>query len=91
MKGGNSDFYEKTDKRKEFVEELIKHHPDCVRLTEKWGRWHHHVDYSGFKQQLRKKNGVSVPSIENNFGMVLQERTNGIWENQAASNLSMSN
>ena len=51
----------------------------CVRLTEKWGRWHHHVDYSSFKQQLRKKAGVNIPNVVNNFGMVLQERINKVW------------
>ena len=80
MKGGNSEFYAATDKRKEFVEELIKHHPDCVQLTEKWGRWHHHVDYSGFKQQLKRKPGVAIPNCVNNFGMVLQERFGTEWQ-----------
>ncbi len=77
--GGMTDYYEKTDKRLEFVEELQRAHPDIVRLTEKWGRWHHHVDYSGFKQQLRRRPDVVIPDRVNDFGMVLEERSGGQW------------
>jgi hypothetical protein len=79
MKGGNSDYYAATEKRREFVEELVRKHPDCVELTEKWGRWHHHVNYSVFKQQLRRKEGVSVSSGVNNYGMVLEEKIGEAW------------
>lgn len=79
MKGGNSDFYAATDKRREFVEELVHHHPDVARLTEKWGRWHYHVDYSGFKQRLKRRIGIEISMGVNNFGMVLQERQDGRW------------
>jgi hypothetical protein len=78
-KGGMTDYYDKTDKRKEFAEELIAAHPDIVRLTEKWGRWHHQVDYRGFKQKLIRKPGIIIPEGVNNFGMVLQEKINGEW------------
>lgn len=77
--GGMTDYYEKTDKRREFVEELVAAHPDIVKLTEKWGRWHHHVDYTGFRQQLRRRRDVDIPRGVNNFGMVLQERIDGRW------------
>ena len=79
MKGGNSDYYDETEKRLEFVEELQKNHPDVVKITEKWGRWHHHVDYSGFKQQLKRNQDVHIPNEANNFGMELQEKVNGEW------------
>lgn len=79
VSGGMTDYYEKTDKRLEFVQELQAAHSDVVRLTEKWGRWHHHVDYSGFKQQLRRHPGVVIPDRVNNFGMVLEERSGGVW------------
>jgi len=79
MKGGNSDYYDETEKRLEFVEELQKNHPDVVKITEKWGRWHHHVDYSGFRQQLKRKGDVIIPDTENNFGMILQEKINNSW------------
>jgi hypothetical protein len=28
---------------------LQKMHPDIVQVKKKWGRWHHEVDYSGFR------------------------------------------
>lgn len=79
MRGGNTEYYEKTDKRREFVEELRDAHPDIVQLTEKWGRWHHHVDYSRFRQPLQRRDDAEIPRGINNFGMVLQERVDGNW------------
>lgn len=80
MKGGNTEYYEATERRKEFVEELRREHPDLVELTEKWGRWHHHVDYSGFRQQPVLREGVEIPDGNNEYGLVLQERTTeGEW------------
>lgn len=79
VKGGMTDYYSKTDKRLEFVEELYNAHRDVVQITQKWGRWHHHVDYSRFKQQLKRRDGIDIPKQTNNFGMRLQERINGSW------------
>jgi hypothetical protein len=79
--GGMTDYYNKTDKRREFVEELMAAHPAVVKLTEKWGRWHHHVDYSGFKQHLKRVPGVNIPQGINEFGMALQERSGSSWVN----------
>lgn len=84
VKGGMTDYYEKTDKRLQFVEELRAAHPDIVQLTEKWGRWHHQVDYSGFRQQLERRPDVEIPNVVNNFGMQLQERKGGLWKRQVA-------
>lgn len=74
-----TEYYKKTDKRLEFVRELQESHPDVVSLTEKWGRYHHHVNYSVFKQQLRRKDDAVIPKGVNNFGMVLQERCGEEW------------
>lgn len=79
VSGGMTDYYEQTNKRLEFAEELQRAHPDVVRVVEKWGRWHHQVDYSGFKQQLKRRSGVEIPRGVNNFGMVLEERKDGAW------------
>lgn len=79
VSGGMTEYYEKTDKRLEFVRELQEAHPELVKLTEKWGRYHHQVDYTGFNQPLRRKPGIVIPDRVNNFGMVLQERVNGKW------------
>jgi hypothetical protein len=81
LRGGMTEYYAQTDKRREFAEELVRAHPDVARVSEKWGRWHHHVDYSGFRHQLQRAAGVVVPAGVNNFGMVLQERdsSDGPW------------
>lgn len=53
MKGGNTDeLYrqnEDFDGRLEMAKSLKRQHPDCAKITRKYGRWHHHVDYRRFK------------------------------------------
>lgn len=80
VSGGNTEIYVETDQRREFVEELQRAHPDFVQLTRKWDRWHHHVDYSRFKQQLRRRADVVIPETVNEFGMQLQEKVSGRWQ-----------
>jgi len=60
MKGGNTDQLYKQDNqfdgRLEMAKSLAMQHPDCVKITQKWGRWQHCVDYSSFKKnKLLKK------------------------------------
>lgn len=72
VKGGMTDYYEQTDKRRQFAEELRKAHPDVVRVVWKFNRWHHQVDYRPFKNnRLRLKPGIIIPEGINNYGMVL--------------------
>jgi len=67
-----TDYYEKTNKRRQFTEELQRAHPDVVRVVWKFGRWHHEVDYSPFRNnRLRLKPGVVIPEGINNYGMQL--------------------
>ncbi len=55
-------------------------HPDVSRKVWKFGRWHHHVDYSDFKRNvLRRKPGVVVKPGIDNYGMVLQEKIGDEW------------
>lgn len=80
MKGGNTEeVYAKNqqefDNRRTFAESLRAQHPDVVEITMKWGRWHHHVDYSPFKQQLIKKEGLVIPKGNNEYGMSLRRAT----------------
>lgn len=74
-KGGNTDtIYNTNDNRREFAESLQRQHPDCVKVTWKFGRWQHHVDYSKFKNNsLIKKHGLQIPQGINNYGMVIKE------------------
>lgn len=83
--GGMTDHYERTDKRLEFARELAEAHPDVVRVVEKWGRWHHSVNYAGFKQKLKFRSGVVVPDNTNEFGMELEERAGGEWRSATSS------
>ena len=80
MKGGNTEeVYAKNqqqfDNRRTFAESLKAQHPDVVEITMKWGRWHHHVDYSPFKQQLKMKDGLVIPKGNDEYGMTLRRAT----------------
>lgn len=73
MKGGNTDeIYGKTNNRLEFAQSLYHQHPDVVKITKKWGRYHHQVDYRPFKKnKLILKDGIEIPEGINNYGMEL--------------------
>jgi len=56
--------------------ELKEKHPDVVKITRKWGRWQHQVDYRPFKgNTLIKKEGVIIPDRPNEYGMKLVKLT----------------
>ena len=72
VKGGcDKDFYSLEGTRPK-SEMLVKMHPDCSKLVFKFGRWHHHVDYTGFQKNIlkKKKNIIHQDGI-NNYGMKL--------------------
>lgn len=71
MKGGNMDELYQDDGRLLMAQSLVDQHPDIVRVTEKWGRPQHHVDYSVFKQKLKRKENVRLSDNNNEFGMKL--------------------
>lgn len=77
MKGGNTDeLYKQNDRfdgRLEMAKSLQRQHPDVTKITWKWGRWQHQVDYRPFKNnKLVLKRGVAVPSGVNDYGMTLK-------------------
>mgnify|MGYP006971729651 CR=1 FL=1 len=79
MKGGNTDELYKQDKdfdgRLEMAKHLQRQHPDVTKITRKWGRWQHSVDYRPFKgNRLIKKEGIVIPKGINNYGMVLVKK-----------------
>ena len=45
MKGGNSDELYTGEGRLAMAQSLQSQHPDVTKITRKWGRWQHHVDY----------------------------------------------
>ena len=72
VKGGMTDYYEQTNKRREFAEELQRAHPDVVKVVWKYNRWHHHVDYRPFRgNKLIRKPDIEIPQGVNNYGMKL--------------------
>ena len=57
-------------------------HPDVSTLVHKFGRIHHHVDYSRFKKQkLIKKDNIETGSKVNNYGMQLKVKQKEIKKN----------
>lgn len=71
--GGNTaEFYAK-DGTLAKSEMQVKLHPDISRLVWKFGRWHHHVDYSVFRKNTpRLKPGVEIADGVDNLGMYLE-------------------
>ena len=74
MKGGNSDELYKDDGRLKMAQSLQKQHPDVAKVTWKWGRWQHTVDYRPFKKnKLMKKKELVIPQGIDNYGLSLQK------------------
>jgi hypothetical protein len=80
QKGGNSDELYQDDGRLKMAESLVEQHPDVARVSWKWGRSQHHVDYSRFKvNKLIRRPDVIVKDGVDNFSMVLQEKQGENW------------
>lgn len=80
MKGGNTDeLYANSeifDGRLEMARSLQRQHPDIVKITRKWGRWQHHVDYRDFKSnRLILKKDLKIDVAVDNYGMRLKVTT----------------
>lgn len=74
VSGGMTPHYQ-GDGRLKMAQELQRRHPDVVKITRKWGRWQHQVDYRPFKgNKLILKEGVEIPKGMNNYGMKLVKR-----------------
>lgn len=81
MSGGNSDELYQGDGRLQMAQSLVDQHPDVARVSEKWGRYQHHVDYSFAKRNklVRKPDLPEYPKVDE-YGMKLQERLDtGEW------------
>ena len=77
VKGGMTPYYQ-GDGRLKMAQELQRKHPDVVKITRKWGRWQHSVDYRPFKaNKLILKPGIEIPQGVNNYGMKLVKRDTG--------------
>ncbi len=71
MKGGNTDELYQGDGRLKMAESLKDQHPDVVKITKKWGRFQHTVDYRPFadNQLILKPDAVEAGKGVNNYGM----------------------
>ena len=63
MKGGNTDELYQKEGRLEMAKSLQEQHPDVVKITHKWGRWQHLVDYSQFKKNKLKPKAYSTSAF----------------------------
>jgi hypothetical protein len=71
VKGGLTDDYQ-GDGRLKMAQALKDRHPHFTKITRKFGRWQHHVDYSPFKKNKPLlKNNLSVRNKIDDYGMVL--------------------
>ena len=72
VKGGNTaEFYDE-DGTLPKSEMQIAMHPDVSKLVKRYGRWHHHVDYSSFRtNRLVRRDDVAVKTGIDNHGMTI--------------------
>lgn len=72
MKGGNSPRYlaDRIDTAK-FAQILAEQHPDVARVVWRYERWHHEVDYSGFRRNKLVPRESIVPPADPEYGMQL--------------------
>ena len=74
MKGGNTDELYQDDGRLKMAQSLQRQHPDVAKITRRWGRWQHYVDYRPFKNnRLIRRDDVVIPQGINNYGMRLSK------------------
>jgi hypothetical protein len=73
MKGGNTEeFYSKegTLPKSQILKDV---YPDITEVVWRYGRWHHHVDYSGFKKnRIIPIDGLDIPEGNYEYGMKLE-------------------
>lgn len=72
VSGGNTPIYQ-GDGRLVMAKMLAERHPDVVKITRKWGRWQHSVDYGPFRtNRLKLRPDAVITEGIDNYGMVLQ-------------------
>lgn len=71
-RGGNTDELYKGDGRLKMAQSLENQHPDVVKITYKWHRWQHSVDYRPFKKnKLIRRSDIEISANPNEYGMKL--------------------
>lgn len=74
MKGGNSDELYKDNGRLKMAQSLIRMWPGVVKMTRRWGRLQHVVDWSIFTTKLIKRDDVIINAKVDELGMDFVER-----------------
>lgn len=70
MKGGNMEQFYKEDGTYLKSKMLADMHPDVAKVVNRFGRYHHHVDYRPFKDnELIRNHNVVILKGTNNYGM----------------------
>lgn len=72
--GGNTDelYSEKINGRLLMAQSLQDQHPEHVQVTQKWGRFQHHVNYDDFKRnKLEPAGALAIHDEPDNYGMEL--------------------
>ena len=73
LKGGNTEEFYVKEGTLPKSKMLVDVHPDVSRIKRQYGRWHHHVDYTPFKNnKLIRIKGLEIPLEVNNYGMELK-------------------
>jgi hypothetical protein len=75
MRGGNTDAFYAAEGTLPKSQMIVRLHPDVARLTFKFGRWHHQVDYRPFRaNKLVRDPSVEIPQGVDDYGMRLIKR-----------------
>jgi hypothetical protein len=72
--GGNTEAFYAEEGTLPKSKMLVDMHPDVAKLTWKFSRWHHHVDYSRFKDMPLIKRDDYVTPVNNPYKLKLVER-----------------
>jgi hypothetical protein len=89
MKGGNTEELYQNNGRLAMAQSLVDQHPDVARVSFKWGRYQHHVNYKPFANNnliYRDDYQQKPPGTVNNFGMVLQDKVGEKWITRKVEN-----
>jgi hypothetical protein len=77
VKGGNEEIYANGTLAKSQM--LVNLHPDCATLVQRYGRWHHHVDYRRFiRTKLELKRDAKIEQGANEYGMQLESKRESV-------------
>jgi hypothetical protein len=70
--GGNTEAFYASEGTLPKSQMLARLHPDVAKVTWRFNRWHHYVDYRPFKRnKLIRRTDIDIPTGVDNYGMRL--------------------